>query len=51
MLGALIIVVVLVVAIPVGVIMSGAVMAAVLGFLGKETADAEGDETWRKLNY
>ena len=51
MLGALIMVFVLVVVIPVGVIMTGAVMAALLGHLVKEEADAKGDEDWRELNY
>ena len=46
MLGAVIIVVVLVVAIPVGMLMSGAVAAGVLGFFLKDTVehDHEGSE-------
>lgn len=51
MLGALIMVVVLVVVIPVGVLMTGAAMAALIGHLLKEDADAKGDEVWRDLNY
>jgi hypothetical protein len=45
-LGAVIIVVVLVVAIPVGMLMSGAVAAGVLGFFLKDTVerDHEGSE-------
>ena len=50
-LGAVIIVVVLVVVIPVGVLISGAAMAALLGHLAKRDADARGEEVWRELNY
>lgn len=41
MVGAIIIVVVLVVAIPVGILMSGAVGAGLIGHFLRETADAE----------
>lgn len=51
MLGALIMVVVLVVVIPVGVLITGGIMAAVLGYLTKAEADAKGDDVWRELNY
>jgi hypothetical protein len=50
-LGALIMVVVLVVVIPVGVLITGGIMAAVLGYLTKQQADVQGDEVWRELNY
>lgn len=51
MLGALIMVVVLVVVIPVGVLMTGGAMAALLGHVVKQSADDSGDEVWRELNY
>jgi hypothetical protein len=46
MAGAVVIVVILLIAIPVGVIMSGAVMAAILGYFLRDDAEArhEGSE-------
>jgi hypothetical protein len=44
-------VVVLVVVIPVGVLVTGAVVAGFLGHLNKVEADDHGDDVWRELNY
>ena len=49
--GAIIIAVVLIVAIPVGVLMSGSVGAGLLGWLLKDNADASGEDVWKELNY
>ena len=49
-LGGLLIAIVLVVLIPVGVLMSGAIGAGVLGWLLKDTTDKAGDAVWRELN-
>ena len=51
MLGAVIMVVVLVVVIPVGVLISGAVLAALLGHLNNQQGADEGEPVWRELNY
>ncbi len=51
MLGAAIIVVILLVIIPVSVIMTGAVGAALIGAVLKKDADDRGDEVWKQLNY
>jgi hypothetical protein len=50
-LGAIVIVVILVVAFPIAVLMSGAAASALLGWLLKEDADAHGDPLWKQLNY
>ena len=49
-LGGLVLVVILVFIIPVGVLLSGAVGAGLLGWLLKESADDAGDPVWRELN-
>lgn len=50
MLGAVIMVFVLVIAIPVGVLITGGIAAALLGAIAKGDADAAGEEIWRELN-
>ncbi|MCC6437085.1 MAG: hypothetical protein IT196_18800 [Acidimicrobiales bacterium] len=49
--GAIIIVVALVIAMPVAIMMSGAAIAGVLGFLLKDDAERRGADTvWKDLN-
>ncbi|MGE0731403.1 MAG: hypothetical protein AB7Q92_25410 [Acidimicrobiia bacterium] len=49
--GAIIIVFALVIAMPVAVMMSGAAVAAILGYLLKDDADRRGaDAVWKQLN-
>ncbi len=49
--GALLLVVILVVAMPVAIMMSGTVIAGLLGFLLKDDADQRGADTvWKELN-
>lgn len=50
-LGAVIIVVILLVVIPVGVLMTGGVAAGLIGSFLKADADAHGEDTWKQLNY
>jgi hypothetical protein len=49
--GAVVIVVLLVVAMPVAIMMTGAIVAGVLGFFLKDDADRRGEGTvWKELN-
>ncbi len=51
MLGGVVIALILVVAMPVAVLMSGPVVAALLGFLLKDNAERQGADTpWAELN-
>lgn len=49
MLGALILAVAILVVMPVGIIMTGGIISALLGSLLKADAD-EGDEAWKPYN-
>ena len=49
--GAIIIVLALVIAMPVAIMMTGAVVAGLLGFVLKDDADRRGADTvWKELN-
>lgn len=50
MLGALILAAVILIVMPVGMIMTGGVISAILGTVLKQDADANGEEVWRQHN-
>ncbi len=50
MLGAFILAAVILVVMPVGIIMTGGIISAILGAVLKQDADANGEEIWRHHN-